>query len=184
MSNATMTTLQSQGMEQPLAAVALAFIVRLEAICIDHLHTAIQTEQDPEAAPHGHALMGSVLSYISPVITEANPANGLFSSNLTSPPAPMMVDQRTLEVLLNLNFQTNNGEYINTMGGQIYGSISVLDAWNLVCSHKRFGKFDVEILANRLVAHVECKGYGPVIDAEEVIKAIEEVSSGQLYTRL
>jgi len=59
MSEITMSTLPSQGMEQPLAAVALQFIVRLEAVCLDHLHAAHQSDADPESAPHGHALMGS-----------------------------------------------------------------------------------------------------------------------------
>lgn len=185
-SNATMSTLQSQGMEQPLAAVALTFIVRLEAVCMDHLHAANQSDLDPEAAPHGHALMGSALSYCaasSPSSATVTPGNGSHPSSIGSPPGPTTMDQRTLEVLLNLNFQTNNGEYINTMGGQIYGSISVLDAWNLVSSHKKFGKFDLEAVANRLAPHVECKGYGPIIDAEDVFKAIDEVSSGQVYGR-
>jgi hypothetical protein len=182
MSNATMSTLQSQGMEQPLAAVALSFIVRLEGVCMEHLHTAHQADSDPEAAPHGHALMGSSLSYVSPASSGPS-IDSSYTSNTNSPPAPMTMDQRTLEVLLNLNFQTNNGEYINTMGGQIYGAISVLDAWNLVSSHKRFGKFDVELLANRLAPFVECKGYGPFIEAEEVVKAIEEITSAQMYTR-
>jgi len=185
MSNATMSTLQSQGMEQPLAAVALAFIVRLESVCMDHLHVANQSDLDPESAPHGHALMGSALSYVSSPSsfgTTSTP-NGSSISNANTPPAPTTMDQRTLEILLNLNFQTNNGEYINTMGGQIYGSISMLDAWNLVCSHKRFGKFDVEVLANKLAPLVECKGYGPTVEAEEVLKAIEEITSGQMYTR-
>jgi len=94
------------------------------------------------------------------------------------------MDQRTLEVLLNLNFQTNNGEYINTMGGPIYGSISVLDAWNLVSSHTKFGKFDLDAVANKLVGKVACRGYGPVIEAEDVFKAIDEVISGQVYGRI
>ena len=94
------------------------------------------------------------------------------------------MDQRTLEVLLNLNFQTNNGEYINTMGGPIYGSISVLDAWNLVSSHTKFGKFDLDAVANRLAGKVTCRGYGPVIEADDVFKAIDEVTSGQVYGRI
>ena len=55
------------------------------------------------------------------------------SSSKTSPTSPSAydslmgspgttMDQRTLEVLLNLNFETNNGEYVSTMGGPIYGS--------------------------------------------------------------
>jgi hypothetical protein len=164
-------------MELPLAAVALQFIVRLEAICLDHLHAAHESDADPESAPHGHALMGTALQYVSPTMSNS-PSYG------SSTGSPGGMDQRTLEVLLNLNFQTNNGEYINTMGGQIYGIISVLDAWNLISSHKNFGKFDLETVANRLAGKVECRGYGPTIDAEEVFKAIEEVSSGQVYGRI
>ena len=181
-STATASTLQSQGMEQPLAAVALQFIVRLEAVCLDHLHAAHASDMDPESAPHGHALMGSAVNYISPPSTLTPPFSSYDSS--TSSPGALAMDQRMLEVLLNLNFRTNNGEYINTMGGQIYGSISVLDAWNLVASHKSFGKFDVELVANRLAPQVVCRGYGPTIEAEEVFKAIDEVSSGQMFGRI
>jgi hypothetical protein len=169
------STLQSQGMEQPLAAVALQFIVRLEAVCLDHLHAAYQSDLDPEAAPHGHALMGSALQYLTPSSMSSTPLQPLYSA--TTP----TMDQRTLEVLLNLNFQTNNGEYVNTMGGQIYGATTILDAWNLVCSHRKFGKFDLDTLATRLVPFVQCKGYGPVIESEDVLRVIEEVSSGQSY---
>jgi hypothetical protein len=182
-SNVTMSTLQSQGMEQPLAAVALQFIMRLEAVCLDHLHAARQSDLDPESAPHGHALMGSALSYVSSSTSASPQSNSAHGSSIGSPGTATM-DQRTLEVLLNLNFQTNNGEYVNTMGGPIYGSISVLDAWNLVSSHTKFGKFDLDALANRLAGHVTCRGYGPVIEAEEVFKAIDEVSSGQVYGRI
>jgi hypothetical protein len=178
------STLQSQGMEQPLAAVALQFIVRLEAVCMDHLHAAHQSDLDPESAPHGHALMGSALSYVSSPSSGTSPHSTSAYGSSTASPGSATMDQRTLEVLLNLNFQTNNGEYINTMGGQIYGSISVLDAWNLVSSHKKFGKFDLEAVATRLTSHVTCRGYGPVIEAEEVFKAIDEVSSGQVYGRI
>jgi len=94
------------------------------------------------------------------------------------------MDQRTLEVLLNLNFQTNNGEFINTLGGPIYGSISVLDAWNLVSSHTKFGKFDLDAVASRLAGKVACRGYGPVVEAEDVFKAIDEVSAGQAFGRI
>jgi hypothetical protein len=169
-------------MEQPLAAVALQFIIRLEAVCLDHLHAAHASDMDPESAPHGHALMGSAVNFISPSSTITTPNSSTGSSTLS--PSAATMDQRMLEVLLNLNFQTNNGEYVNTMGGQIYGSISVLDAWNLVAAHKNFGKFDVEAVANRLAPHVVCRGYGPTIDADEVFKAIDEVSSGQLYGRI
>lgn len=181
-STATVSTLQSQGMEQPLAAVALQFIVRLEAVCLEHLHAAHASDMDPESAPHGHALMGSTVNYMSPPSASTTPSSPFGSS--TASPGAIAMDQRMLEVLLNLNFQTNNGEYVNTMGGQIYGSISVLDAWNLVASHKNFGKFDVEAVANRLAPQVVCRGYGPTIDAEEVFKAVDEVSSGQVYGRI
>lgn len=181
-SAATMSTLQSQGMEQPLAAVALQFIVRLEAVCLDHLHAAHASDMDPESAPHGHALMGSAVNYISASSASTTP-NSSYASSTLSPGAATM-DQRMLEVLLNLNFQTNNGEYVNTMGGEIYGYISVLDAWNLVAAHKNFGKFDVEAVASRLVPYVVCRGYGPTIDTEEVFKAIDEVSQGQVYGRI
>jgi hypothetical protein len=177
------STLQSQGMEQPLAAVALQFIVRLEAVCMDHLHAAQDSELDPESAPHGHALMGSTLSYISSPSTNSPHSLYAYGSSTASPGAATM-DQRTLEVLLNLNFQTNNGEYINTMGGQIYGPISVLDAWNLISSHKKFGKFDLDAVASRLVPQVTCRGYGPILETEDVFKAIDEVSSGQVYGRI
>jgi hypothetical protein len=170
-------------MEQPLAAVALQFIVRLEAVCMDHLHAAQDSELDPESAPHGHALMGSTLSYISSPSTNSPHSLSAYGSSTASPGAATM-DQRTLEVLLNLNFQTNNGEYINTMGGQIYGPISVLDAWNLVSSHKKFGKFDLDAVASRLVPQVTCRGYGPILETEDVFKAIDEVSSGQVYGRI
>ena len=186
LSNTTMSTLQSQGMEQSLAAVALNFIVRLEAVCLDHLHAANQADLDPESAPHGHALMGSALSVASPASTiGASPlssSTGPLSS--AASPSSGTMDQKTLEVLLNLNFQTNNGEFVNTMGGPIYGQISVLDAWNLVSSHTKFGKFDLEAVASRLAAQVTCRGYGPVIEAEDVFKAVEEVSSGQTHGRI
>jgi len=182
-SNVTMSTLQSQGMEQPLAAVALQFIVRLEVVCFDHLHAAVQSDSDPESAPHGHALMGSALSYISPNSSSALSPTSTSAYDSSTGSSGTTMDQRTLEVLLNLNFETNNGEYLNTMGGPIYGSISVLDAWNLVSSHAKFGKFDLDAVANRLADKVACRGYGPVVDAEEVFKAIDEVSSGQLYGR-
>ena len=185
MSEITMSTLQSQGMEQPLAAVALQFIVRLETVCLDHLHAAHQSDLDPESAPHGHALMGSALSYASPSTTTTNsPLSTTAYESSTGSPGTATMDQRTLEVLLNLNFQTNNGEYINTMGGPIYGSISVLDAWNLVSSHTKFGKFDLDAVAGKLVGKVTCRGYGPVIEAEDVFKAIDEVTSGQVYGRI
>ena len=93
------------------------------------------------------------------------------------------MDQRTLEVLLNLNFQTNNGEFINTLGGPIYGSISVLDAWNLVSSHTKFGKFDLDSVAGRLAGKVVCRGYGPVVEADDVFKAIDDALAGQGYGR-
>jgi len=184
-STATMSTLQSQGLEQPLAQVALNFIVRLEAVCLDHLHAAYQSDQDPESAPHGHALMGSAISITetSPFSSHSHSTASPVSPSTIDSPSGISLDQRTLEVLLNLNFQTNNGEYLSTMGGPIYGSISVLDAWNLVSSDPKFGKFDLDALASRLVPHVTCKGYGPVLDADEVHKAIEEVSSGQPYGR-
>jgi hypothetical protein len=183
-SNATMSTLHDQGMEQSLAAVALHFIVRLEDVCMDHLHAANQSDLDPESAPHGHALMGSSISYASPTSTFSSPQTlSAYTSSTGSPGGPTM-DQRTLEVLLNLNFQTNNGEFINTLGGPIYGSISVLDAWNLVSSHTKFGKFDLDAVASRLAGKVSCRGYGPVVEAEDVFKAIDEVSSGQVYGRI
>ena len=183
-SNATMSTLHDQGMEQSLAAVALQFIVRLEDVCMDHLHAANQSDLDPESAPHGHALMGSSISYASPTSTFSSPPTiSAYGSSTGSPGGPTM-DQRTLEVLLNLNFQTNNGEFINTLGGPIYGSISVLDAWNLVSSHTKFGKFDLDAVASRLAGKVACRGYGPVVEAEDVFKAIDEVSSGQVYGRI
>jgi len=169
-------------MEQPLAAVALQFIIRLEAVCLDHLHAAHASDMDPESAPHGHALMGSAVNFMSPASFSTTPGSSYASSSLS--PGAAVMDQRMLEVLLNLNFQTNNGEYLNTMGGQIYGSISVLDAWNLVAAHKNFGKFDLEAVANRLIPHVACRGYGPTIEAEEVFKAVDEVSSGQAYGRI
>ena len=184
-SNTTMSTLHDQGMEQSLAAVALQFIVRLEAVCMDHLHAANQSDLDPESAPHGHALMGSSISYASPTPTTLSSPQtiSVYGSSTGSPGAPTM-DQRTLEVLLNLNFQTNNGEFINTLGGQIYGSISVLDAWNLVSSHTKFGKFDLDAVASKLTGKVSCRGYGPVIEAEDVFKAIDDVSAGQVYGRI
>lgn len=185
LSDVTMSTLQEQGWEQPLAAVALQFIVRLEGICLDHLHAAHQSDLDPESAPHGHALMGSALNHTSPS-TSANttPISPSAYSPVMGSPGASTIDQRTLEVLLNLNFETNNGEYVSTMGGAIYGSISVLDTWNLVSSHNKFGKFDLDAVADRLVSHVTCRGYGPVIEAEEVFKVIEEVSSEQVYGRI
>ena len=149
------------------------------------MHAAVEADQDPESAPHGHALMGSYLSSVSPTLSGsiASPySTSTYASSFVNPTTGM--DQRTLEVLLNLNFQTNNGEYLNTMGGQIYGAITTLDAWNLVCAHTKFGKFDVEALAHRLAPKVECKGYGPTVDAEEVFKAVEEVMSGQAYGRI
>jgi hypothetical protein len=183
-SNATMSTLHDQGMEQSLAAVALQFIIRLEDVCMDHLHAANQSDLDPESSPHGHALMGSSISYASPTSTFSSPQTiSAYGSSTESPGGPTM-DQRTLEVLLNLNFQTNNGEFINTLGGPIYGSISVLDAWNLVSSHTKFGKFDLDAVASRLAGKVACRGYGPVVEAEDVFKAIDEVSSGQVYGRI
>jgi hypothetical protein len=178
-------TLQSQGMEQPLAAVALHFICRLEAVCLDHMHAAHEADQDPESAPHGHALMGTALQYAYSSPSFSSTPNSQYSSSAGSAVSPGSgLDQRTLEVLLNLNFQTNNGDYINTMGGQIFGTISVLDAWNLICAHKKFGKFDLEAVATRLVPKVDCRGYGPTIDAEEVFKAIDEISSGTVYRRI
>lgn len=185
-SNTTMSTLQDQGMEQSLAAVALQFIVRLEAVCMDHLHAANQSDLDPESAPHGHALMGSSISYASPTPTSLSSPQAIsaYGSSTGSPRGPTTMDQRTLEVLLNLNFQTNNGEFINTLGGPIYGSISVLDAWNLVSSHTKFGKFDLDAVASRLGGKVVCRGYGPVVEAEDVFKAIDEVSSGPVYGRI
>jgi hypothetical protein len=183
-SNVTMSTLHDQGMEQSLAAVALQFIVRLEDVCMDHLHAANQSDLDPESAPHGHALMGSSISYVSPTSTFSSPQTISAYGSSTGSPGGSTMDQRTLEVLLNLNFQTNNGEFINTLGGPIYGSISVLDAWNLVSSHTMFGKFDLDAVASRLAGKVACRGYGPVVEAEDVFKAIEEVSSGQVYGRI
>jgi hypothetical protein len=177
------STLQSQGMEQPLAAVALQFIIRLESVCIDHLHAAHQSDLDPESLPHGHALMGSAISYVSPSSMNSPLSSSAYESS-TGTPGTSTMDQRTLEVLLNLNFQTNNGEYINTMGGPIYGAISILDVWNLVSAHTKFGKFDLDAVANRLLPLVTCRGYGPVIDADAVFKAIDEVSSGQMYGRI
>jgi hypothetical protein len=59
-----------------------------------------------------------------------------------------------------------------------------LDAWNLVSSHKKFGKFDLDAVANALAPKVECRGYGPTLEAEDVFRAIEEVSSGQVYGRI
>lgn len=186
LSNTTMSTLQSQGMELPLAAVALNFIVRLEAVCLDHLHAANQAEQDPESAPHGHALMGSALSCSSPSSTVGTSplSSTTGGASSTASPGPWTMDQKTLEVLLNLNFQTNNGDFVSTMGGPIYGQISVLDAWNLVSSHPKFGKFDLDAVASRLAAQVTCRGYGPVVEAEDVFRAIDEVSSGQMYGRI
>ena len=184
-SNTTTSTLHDQGMEQSLAAVALQFIVRLEAVCMDHLHAANQSDLDPESAPHGHALMGSSISYASPTpttISSPQVISGYGSS--TGSPGGTTMDQRTLEVLLNLNFQTNNGEFINTLGGPIYGSISVLDAWNLVSSHTKFGKFDLDVVASRLAGKVTCRGYGPVLEAEDVFNAVEEAVTGQGYGRI
>jgi len=185
-SNVTMTSLQSQGMEQPLAAVALQFIMRLEQVCADHLHAASASDADPESAPHGHALMGSYINFPSSpysVGTSSPNSNSVLESS-TGSPASIQMDQRTLELLLNLNFQTNNGAYINTMGGPIYGQISVLDAWNLVSSHTNFGKFDLDTVAYVLAPKVVCRGYGPVVEAEDVFNAIEDVSSGQIYGRI
>ena len=185
-SNITMTSLQSQGMEQPLAAVALQFIMRLEQVCADHLHAASASDADPESAPHGHALMGSYVNFpFSPYsVGTSSPNSSSVLESSTGSPASIQMDQRTLELLLNLNFQTNNGEYINTMGGPIYGQISVLDAWNLVSSHTNFGKFDLDTVAYVLAPKVVCRGYGPVVEAEDVFSAIEDVSSGQIYGRI
>jgi hypothetical protein len=185
-SNVTMSSLQSQGMERPLAAVALQFITRLEGVCAEHLHAASACDSDPEAAPHGHALMGTYINFPSPNAMSSSPStmSSAGPDSLNGSPGPGQMDQRTLEILLNLNFQTNNGEYINTMGGQIYGQISVLDAWNLVSSHTKFGKFDLDAVAHILTPKVVCRGYGPVIEAEDVFNAIEDVTSGQLYGRI
>lgn len=184
-SNVTMSSLQSQGMEQPLAAVALQFITCLEGVCAEHLHAASACDADPEAAPHGHALMGSYLNFPSPYAMSSSPStlNSAQDSSNGSP-VPGQLNQRTLEILLNLNFQTNNGEYINTMGGPIYGQISVLDAWNLVSSHTKFGKFDLDAVAHILAPKVLCLGYGPVIEADDVFNAVEDVSSGQFFGRI
>ena len=57
--------------------------------------------------------------------------------------------------------------------------ISVLDTWNLVSSHNKFGKFDLDAVADRVSWSSNMSGYGPVIEAEEVFKVIDEVSSGQ-----
>jgi hypothetical protein len=184
-SNVTMSSLQSQGMEQPLAGVALQFITRLEGVCAEHLHAASACDSDPESAPHGHALMASYLNFPSPYAISSSPSTMSSAPDSSNgSPAPGQMDQRTLEILLNLNFQTNNGEYINTMGGPIYGQISVLDAWNLVSSHTKFGKFDLDAVAHVLSPKVLCRGYGPVIEAEDVFNAIEDVSSGQFYGRI
>jgi hypothetical protein len=185
-SNVAMSSLQSQGMEQSLAAVALQFILRLERVCYDHIHAIQASDSDPEAAPHGHALMGSNINFAHSPLSTSTTSPGI-SSNLESlngTSAPGQMDQRTLELLLNLNFQTNNGEYISTMGGPIYGQISVLDAWNLVSSHTKFGKFNLDVLAHVLSPKVVCRGYGPVVEAEDVFNAIEEVCSGQLYGQI
>ncbi|KAF1963204.1 hypothetical protein CC80DRAFT_531032 [Byssothecium circinans] len=140
--------------------LGMEFVLTLEAPCLDHVQGAPCSTHAPAGVPTGHALMATAaLLHQSP----KQPVNTAVHCHWNAPNVSL---EKLLELADQIEFE---------------GDIAPVQAWARLQSRRGFGDLELgqlRALTQELLGHMQCYGFGAVIDEYIFESLVEKVLPG------